>query len=145
MLAGWLKRLEPVHVATTAEEREGIYRFRYSVYVDELGYGVPGADHEAKRVHSPDDDADFITHLYTGTSDAMTGVLTMTCWGAGSEVPAYDFRLLSMDRFPGISQLNCCELGRFMIHPSARGKLILPSLAATAIDILLYEKQMDLV
>ena len=145
MLTSLLKRLEPVHVASTPQEREAIYRFRYTVYVEELGYEVGGVNHAAKTVSSPDDEAEHIIHLYTGTPEALTGALRMSCWGRGDQVPPHDFETLSMSRLPGIADLNCCELGRFMIHPEARGKFILPSLASRAIDILLHEKKIDLI
>jgi N-acyl-L-homoserine lactone synthetase len=37
-------------LARSEEEREAIYRFRYRVYVDELGLSPPQADHERRRL-----------------------------------------------------------------------------------------------
>ena len=54
MLASWLTSLEQVHEAKTPEAREAIYRFRYTVYVEELGRELGGADHDRKRVCDED-------------------------------------------------------------------------------------------
>ena len=43
-MLGWLTKLETVHKAETAAEREAIYRFRYQIYVEELKYEYE-ADH----------------------------------------------------------------------------------------------------
>src|SRR4029450_661517 len=51
----WLTRLETVRVAETAPEREGVYRFRYKVYIEELHYNLE-ADHERKWLKQPEDE-----------------------------------------------------------------------------------------
>ena len=45
-----------VLLARSAEEREAIYRFRYRIYVKELGLAPPEADHERKRLSDALDD-----------------------------------------------------------------------------------------
>lgn len=40
---------------TTDEEREAVYRFRYDVYVEEMGRYGDVADHEGRRLVEPDD------------------------------------------------------------------------------------------
>lgn len=50
-----------VRLATTQEEREAIYRFRYKIYIEEKKkYHIP-ADHEQKRMY---DEADAYSALY---------------------------------------------------------------------------------
>ena len=39
--------------ADTDEDREAVYRFRYSVYVEEMGRYQDTADHEGKRLVDP--------------------------------------------------------------------------------------------
>jgi len=38
-----------VAAARTDDERQAVYRFRYRVYVDEMGLKPPEADHAGKR------------------------------------------------------------------------------------------------
>jgi GNAT superfamily N-acetyltransferase len=42
--------------ADTDDDKEAIYRFRYSVYVEEMGRYQDTADHEGRRLVEPDDD-----------------------------------------------------------------------------------------
>ena len=128
MLTRWLTGLETVKRATTPEERQAIYRFRYSVYVEELGRELGGADHTKKTVSDHDDEMDFSIHLCTGGLDALTGSVRVRAWAPG-RIPDEDFELLSMELFPDIRNQAVSELGRLMIRPTMRGKLVLPSLA----------------
>lgn len=135
MFTGLLARLEPVHEARTREEREAIYRFRYRVYVEELHHTVGGVDHEQRWLRDEDDDAPYSIHLYTGSMPEVTGAVRLMHWGPG-QVPAPEFRMLSMNRVPDIDQLRAAELGRFMIHPTLRGRMLLPALARTGYELL---------
>ncbi|MBM3466201.1 MAG: hypothetical protein FJX76_29290 [Armatimonadetes bacterium] len=56
MFSEWLTGLAPVHRAESPAEREAIYRFRYDVYVAELGKAMPHADHERRTVRDPEDE-----------------------------------------------------------------------------------------
>ena len=105
MLKQLLSRLEPVHRATTQEEREAVYRFRYRVYVEEFGRELGSPDHERRWVKDADDEAPCTTILYTGTLDNITGTVRLRHWRAG-EVPRHDAHELSMDRFPDIEERN---------------------------------------
>ncbi len=45
-----------IRLATTPDEREMVYRFRYTVYVEELQYPQPFAEHANRRIQDPLDD-----------------------------------------------------------------------------------------
>jgi hypothetical protein len=143
MFARWLTKFESVHKATTQEEREAIYRFRYTVYVEELNRSIGGVDHERRWVHDADDHAPSSTLLYTGTPQEVTGTLRLCHWEPG-QVPPYDFKLLSMHVFPDIQERHVAEVGRFMIRPNLRGKLILPAFAHAAYEVLVGERHSEL-
>jgi hypothetical protein len=120
--------LEPVHIAITDDEREAVFRFRYSVYAEELGRKLGNADHARRRLHDPEDDKPYTTLLYTAGADgSLTGTLRLRHWRPG-EVPAKDWEAFSMERFDGIEGLTTAEAGRLMITPDHRGKLGLVSL-----------------
>ena len=141
-MLGWLTRLDTVHKAETAAEREAIYRFRYQIYIEELKYNYE-ADHERKWLRQEEDDQPTTTLLYTGSPDDITSTVRVRAWKPG-EVPPAVFALTSMDRFPGIEGLGVSHIGRMMIRRSLRGKLVLPSLLAGGYEFLVGEKGADL-
>jgi hypothetical protein len=133
--------LDRVHIAETEEEREAVFRFRYSVYVEELGRKLGNADHRTRHVHDVEDDRPYTTLLYTADDDELTGTIRIRRWGPG-EVPEKDWETFSMDRFEGLGELGTAELGRLMIRPDHRGQLGIVSIAcalyqlgATELDI----------
>lgn len=136
-------RREPVHIATTREEREAVYRFRYEVYYEEFGRELGAPDHERRQVTDDEDERSYTTILYTGSADHITGTLRLRCWGSG-EVPHHDVEELSMDLFPGIERLRTAEMGRLMIRPSARGKRVVAALIRKAYELYACEFETDL-
>jgi len=44
-----------MHLARTEEEKQAVYRFRYDVYVEEMGRYGAVADHESRRLVEPED------------------------------------------------------------------------------------------
>lgn len=144
MLTQWLTRLESVREATTTEEREAIYRLRYSVYIGELRRNFPDADHERKWLRDNDDEKPLTTLLYTGTLADMTGTLRLRTWEPG-QVPPKEKTWWSMARFPGIDALTNSEIGRLIVRPDARGRLILPALLRTTYEHLAGKRNADLV
>jgi hypothetical protein len=61
-------RMIDVRRATTTEEREAIYRFRYAVYVEEMGRYTAAADHEHRRLVDPEDDNSWNYFAHDGSS-----------------------------------------------------------------------------
>lgn len=141
-MLGWLTRLETVHKAETAAEREAIYRFRYQIYIEELKYNYE-ADHQRKWLKQAEDEQPWTTLLYTGSPDDISSTVRVQAWKPG-EVPPAVFALTSMERFPGIDRLGVSHIGRMMIRRSLRGKLVLPSLLAGGYEFLVGEKGADL-
>jgi CRP-like cAMP-binding protein len=141
-MLGWLTRLETVHKAETAAEREAIYRFRYQIYIEELKYNYE-ADHERKWLRQAEDEQPWTTLLYTGSPDDISSTVRVQAWKPG-EVPPAVFALTSMERFPGIERLGVSHIGRMMIRRSLRGKLVLPSLLAGGYEFLVGEMGADL-
>ena len=143
MLIKWLSNLHPVHIAKTAEEREAVYRFRYTIYFEELGRQLGDPDHERKRIWDPEDDRDTTTILYTGSLDDVTGTVRLRHWPPGA-IPDHVKHEMSMDLVPGIEKRHTAEIGRFMIRKSNRGKLLLASFSATVFDLLANEHKTDI-
>jgi CRP-like cAMP-binding protein len=141
-MLGWLTKLETVHKAETAAEREAIYRFRYQIYIEELKYNYE-ADHERKWLKQAEDEQPWTALLYTGSPDNISSTVRVQAWKPG-EVPSAVFALTSMDRFPGIEALGVSHIGRMRLRSSLRGRLVLPSLLAGGYEFLVGEKGADL-
>jgi len=135
MFARWLTRLETVRRAETAQERQAIYRFRYQIYCKEQGRDIGGVHHDTQTVWEDDDEQDFSVHLYTGTPEDISGVVRLRCWEPG-QIPRHEFELLSLHVFPDIERTRVAELGRLMIRPTMRGKLVVPALARAVYEYL---------
>src|SRR5262245_7892074 len=112
-MLGWLSGLETVRIATTAAEREAIYRFRYSVYIEELKYNYD-ADHERKWLKQPEDEKPYTRLLYAGTPEDVKGSVRVRAWRPGA-VPREVYDAISLELFPGIERLGVAHVGRLMI------------------------------
>lgn len=144
MLRGWLTRFDPVHTATREFEREAIYRFRYKVFVEELGREIGGVDHRHRWVRDEEDDKPYAIHAFTRTPDQVTGSMRLRFWEPGA-VPQREQRQFSMERVPGIEGLAVAETDRFMISRGLRGRLILPSMVRAMFDLLVVERGAELI
>jgi len=129
----WLTKLEQVHEAKSREERDAVYAFRYKIYVEELGRELGGVDHVRKVVCDEDDEQDGSVLLYTGPLDDISATVRLRIWQPG-RIPGREFEMLSMSKFPGIEERTISELGRLMIRPTLRGKLLLPSLVRSVYE-----------
>ncbi len=116
-----------VFSATSQEELEAIWRFRYEIYVEELKRNYPSVDHGRKWLRDAEDESDCAVNLYLGPLDHIVGAERLLIWPAG-EIPEEYHRLFSMEMFPGIENVAIAELGRLMVRPSARGKNVFPLL-----------------
>jgi hypothetical protein len=143
MLTKWLTKLEPVHIATTQEELEAVYRFRYTVYYEEYGRSLGVVDHDKRWVYDSEDVGEHSTIFYTGKLDDMSGTVRVRHWPPGC-VPEHVLHELSMDLIPGIERLNTSEIGRFMIRKGLRGRLLLASFARHVYDFLCGEQLTEL-
>ncbi len=146
-LAGlYLKfRRAPVHRAETQQARDAIYRFRYTVYVEELEREIGGVDHQRRMVCEDEDEAPWSHHLYVGSLDSIEASVRLRIWKPG-EVPATMWEVLSLDRFgPVMGQMTIAELGRFMISSQKRGgSILLGSLAYATYTYLGAQHEVDL-
>src|SRR5262249_5545280 len=70
-----------VGVAQTEDEKEAVYRFRYTVYVEEMGRYQGSADHEGRRLVEPEDVESFI--VYARDAGEVVGTARLTWGGTG--------------------------------------------------------------
>jgi CRP-like cAMP-binding protein len=108
-------------VARSEEEREQIYRFRYRIYVQELGLHPPEADHVDKRVRDEFDPYSTIYALRDDDSGAVVGTIRATYM---AQLPDASPFIAKYEMGPAVSAFGLAALsatGRFMLDPSVRG------------------------
>jgi hypothetical protein len=66
--------------AETEEQKEAVYRFRYSVYVEEMGRYQSTADHVGRRLVEPEDEQSWIFSARTDDGEVV-GTARLS-WGA---------------------------------------------------------------
>jgi hypothetical protein len=109
-----------VGVAETEDEKEAVYRFRYTVYVEEMGRYQDSADHAGRRLVEPEDDTSFIIYVRDADDGTVVGTGRMT-WGG------YGFSQRQIDEYslaPFLDALphECIAVGeRVMVNPTLRG------------------------
>jgi hypothetical protein len=69
--------------ADTDADREAVYRFRYTVYVEEMGRYQGSADHEGRRLVEADDDQSFIFYARRTDDGEVVGTARLSWGGNG--------------------------------------------------------------
>lgn len=110
------------------EHRERIYRFRYSIYVEEMGKPMPGADHERRTLRDELDERS--THLMALRGEELIGTIRIT-WGADG-LPARFVNWYGLDRFDGFPKKEISFTGRLMVSEGLRSSAVSLALAREA-------------
>jgi predicted GNAT family N-acyltransferase len=117
--------------ATTPEEKEAVYRFRYDVYVDEMGRYQGSADHDGRRLAETEDETSLIFHARE--DDAVVGTARLS-WGANG---FSDRQLDEYSLAPFLAELAPAHLAvgeRVMVTPRLRGTGLVDQLMAARND-----------
>lgn len=69
-----------------SDERESLFRFRYAIYVEEMGRKQTYADHAGRRIEEPLDDRAF--HLAALQEGTIVGALRVN-WGTDAAISYY--------------------------------------------------------
>ena len=105
--------------ADTEEDREAVYRFRYTVYVEEMGRYQDTADHEGRRLVEPDDEHSWIFYARDESGDVV-GTARLSWGGNGfteRQIEEYGLQPF-LDELPA----EHVALGeRVMVRPDLRG------------------------
>lgn len=107
-----------VATATTPEEREAVYRLRYRVFIDEMGWQrAPDADHERKI---KTDDLDAVASIYylTDGTDVVAAVRTIRA----ADVGHYHYaEAYGLDRFADLPPEAIQFTSALVVAPEWRG------------------------
>ena len=68
-----------IHLAETQEEKDAVYRFRYEIYVDEMGRYGAAADHERQLLVEPEDET---ARIFYAAQDGEVVATSRLSWGA---------------------------------------------------------------
>jgi len=134
MMMRLLTSLQPTHLATTAAEKEAIYRLRFQVYCEEENnqlmlqkYGDRGL------IHTPEDDDDHTELFYVGDPAAPDATGRAAVYRPG-EIPDDIVRTYSLENLPALRHLTCLQANYFIARRSARGSRAAVSLLAGAAE-----------
>jgi len=119
-----------VHTAQSEEEKEAVYRFRYQIYVMEMGRYRGVADHENRRFREPEDDT---ARIFYAASEGEVVATSRMNWGG--DAPFTD-RLIDhyrLEPFLAEIPLEAMAVGeRGMVKPELRGSTIFSELGETS-------------
>ena len=94
-----------VGLAETDEQKEAVYRFRYSVYVEEMGRYQDRADHAGRRLVEPEDEASWI--FYAREDGDVVGTARLSWGGDGfseRQIDEYSLAPFLAELPPGTSR-----------------------------------------
>jgi len=118
--------------AETPDDKEAVYRFRYSVYVEEMGRYQDTADHERRWLVEPEDDQSWI--FYAREDGDVVGTARLS-WGA------HGFSERQIDEYslqPFLAEVAHEHLAigeRVMVTPRLRGTGLVDELLAVRNDV----------
>lgn len=117
--------------AESDADREAVYRFRYGVYVKEMGRYRRIADHDGGRLVEPED-AHSVNYLATDGTDAV-GVFRMTFGADG--LSQRQIRQYSLQPFLAELPAQTMAIGeRLMVTPALRGSGLVAELMGMSQD-----------
>ena len=108
-----------IHEAVTPQQRHDVYRFRYDIYVEEMGRYRSVADHDQRIFSEPEDET---ARLYYATDGEQIVATMRHNWGGDAPLCARQIEQYDLARF--LKSISCEQMivgERFMIAPSQRG------------------------
>ncbi len=123
-----------IKIAATKGEKEKIYRFRYNVYVEEMGKFISQADDSNKILY--DDMDDWGINLYATVDSQLAGILRLNI-GKAQDFPPPLNKLFSFEKFQALDADKplISISARLMIDKEYRGSEVLFHLGIEAYRI----------
>jgi CRP-like cAMP-binding protein/predicted GNAT family N-acyltransferase len=119
-----------IGLAQSEAEREAVYRFRYSVYVDEMGKtGLAYADHAKKRLT---DSLDETGKIYVATADGDVVATLRVNHATTTQLPEAMAKAYGLAKFKNFPQSALSFTSRLMVTRNLRGSSALNLLLAKA-------------
>ena len=131
-----------MHLAATEEEKEAVYRFRYDVYVKEMGRYGDTADHENRRLVEPEDET---ARIWYAAQDGEVVATHRMSWGG--DAPFSERQIEHYQLTPFLEELppEAMAVGeRGMVVPRLRGSDVFQKLGQES-SAFVEEKRIQLV
>lgn len=120
-----------VGLATTQAEREAVFRFRYEVYIREMGKPLAAADHARGRLTDGSDERALLL-VANGSNGTVMGTLRLHL---GTMPAAAAERVAANQLEVGIERVAL--VGKTMVDRGQRGSRVFLALARTALALAL--------
>ena len=108
-----------IHMAESEEEKLAVYRFRYDVYVEEMGRYASVADHAGRMLVEPEDEA---ARIFYGARDGQVVGTARFSWGGDASFSARQLEHYRLAPFLAELPPEAMAVGeRGMVAPELRG------------------------
>lgn len=108
-----------IALAETEEEKRAVYRFRYSVYVEEMGKYRSVADHAQRMFYEP---CDAHSRLFYATENGEVVATARATWGGDAPLPQRMIEQYQLEPFLAELPQSAISVGeRGMVTPRLRG------------------------
>lgn len=131
-----------IYLAETDEERDAVFRFRYAIYVNEMGRYGETADHDRRMLVEPEDET---ARIFCAVQDGEVVATSRFSWGGDAR---FSDRLVEHYRLgPFISEVSedAIVVGeRGMVKPELRGGPVFRDLGLAS-STFIREKRIQLI
>ena len=125
-----MKQISDIKVASSDEDRERIFRFRYDVYVTEMGKSPAEADHQKKIIRDElDDDAHL---LYAEDEGQIVGTVRLNCRSKKKFPDVWEQRY-DLEKFAPSFGDHISMTSRMMVAKDYRGSSVPAALVAPSL------------
>ena len=109
-------------IATTKEEKERIYKLRYSIYVEELGRKLRCIDHASQMVKDELDELDCTEHFYHEENNQIVAALRATTFRPHQMTQDFKDKYYLND-YSWVDNYTWCEFTYAVVSKNLRSKL----------------------
>ncbi|HEY3197524.1 MAG TPA: cyclic nucleotide-binding domain-containing protein [Nitrospirales bacterium] len=106
---------------STDADKEKMFAFRYRIYVEELGFMLPDADHPRKRLWDPLDDV--ATSYMVLDNQEVVGSLRIVFLQDVPDPTSLIHKFAMRPAIAAMGEAAICTTSRFIIHPGLRRSL----------------------
>ncbi|HEY3425690.1 MAG TPA: cyclic nucleotide-binding domain-containing protein [Negativicutes bacterium] len=132
-----------IGIASTPEEKMEIYRFRYHIYAEEIGFKLVSVDHNRKLLYDELDEWGLLLYAKLGNKIVGTGRVNIGQFAAFPPEVAKAFRMEKFkDFYKETDNYNFAYASKGMIAPAYRSSPVHNLLMAT-VNQLYYDNQVQ--
>ena len=131
-----------IHLAETGEEKEAVYRFRYDIYVEEMGRYGASADHANRRLTEAED---ATARIFYAAQDGRVVATSRFSWGG--DAPFSERLIEHYQLAPFLAEMAPERIAvgeRGMVVPSLRGSPLFRQLGEFSSSFV-SEKRIELI